>query len=82
MQSFDQNDMMVSDIQPVTSLDEIIEELKKPDVKYVKVFMYEGEPNIKKQIPASDALLRAVSGDLDNLNKMADNAVSKMNINE
>lgn len=61
-QSFDQNDAMVRDTFPITSMDDIIEELKKPDVEYVKVFMHNGEPSIEKEITQSEALMRSLQG--------------------
>ena len=80
-QSFDDNDVMVKDTFPITSMDDIIEELKKPDVKYVKVFMHEGEPSIEKEITQSEALLRAVVGDLDDLATRAEKIVEKQGLN-
>lgn len=80
MQSFDENDVMIKDTVVINSMDDIIEELKKPDVEYVKVFMHNGEPSIEKEITANEALIRAVSDDLGDLATRAEEMVERQRI--
>ena len=56
MQSYDSEDKPVSTIVKVQSLEQILDELKKSDVEYVKVFIYKGEPSIKKDIHGEELL--------------------------
>ena len=76
-QSFNENNEMVKDTFPISSMDDIIEELKKPDVKYVKVFMHEGEPSIEKEITQSEALMRNLQGSEEHQQRLQD-ALSRL----
>lgn len=69
MQSYDSSDRPVSKIVPVDNFEQIINELKKPDVEYVKVFMHNGFPSIKKDVPQSDMLGELLDKSLQIVNK-------------
>ena len=61
MQSFDNFNKPVSKIIPVDNFEQIMEELRKPNVEHVKVFMHEGFPSIEKKEIETELLDTIVS---------------------